>query len=89
MGDGQRTPGGSLVIGAEVFGFGKYAPKELGTKERKSIDGDDFGGSDWPSEFSARATASTDDLRLPQDVRSKQRVSGVRSPFLLPLFHSP
>lgn len=79
MGDGQRTPGGSLVIGAEVFGFGKYTPKESGTKARRSIDSDDLGGSDWPSEFSART--STDDLRLPQEGRSKHgldRLSGVR-----------
>ncbi|BGP16885.1 hypothetical protein JCM10213_007330 [Rhodosporidiobolus nylandii] len=68
LGDGQRTPGGSLVIGAEVFGFGKYAPKDLKERVRGgSADGEDGPtsrlASDWPSEFSGRAATSTDDLR--------------------------
>ncbi|GAA5971144.1 hypothetical protein JCM11641_004160 [Rhodosporidiobolus odoratus] len=79
LGDGQRTPGGSLVIGAEVFGFGKYAPKER--RGNGSADGDDGRtskiGSDWPSEFSSRATASTDDLqRDPGTKRTFDRLSG-------------
>ncbi|GAA5936525.1 mRNA-binding protein PUF3 [Sporobolomyces koalae] len=52
LGDGQRTPGGSLVIGAEVFGFGAAAKKE--PRERwgtGSVEGGDEKKSDWPSEF--------------------------------------
>ncbi|GAA6059491.1 hypothetical protein JCM10212_002234 [Sporobolomyces blumeae] len=57
LGDGQRTPGGSLVIGAEVFGFGAPAKKE--PRERwgtGSVDGGEEAAtaklaSDWPSEF--------------------------------------
>lgn len=34
LGDGQRTPGGSLVVGAEVFGFGKHAPRDSSERRR-------------------------------------------------------
>ncbi|TNY21022.1 armadillo-type protein [Rhodotorula diobovata] len=69
-GDGQRTPGGSLVIGAEVFGFGKYAPKEPARRQHVtggSVDGldDSRVGSDWPAEFT-KSTSSVDDPR-PRD----------------------
>ncbi|GAA6043606.1 hypothetical protein JCM8097_008284 [Rhodosporidiobolus ruineniae] len=91
LGDGQRTPGGSLVIGAEVFGFGKYAPKD--PKERRingSVDAEDGGAASriltgWPSEYGSRATVSTDDLRLPEDSRFKaDRLSGDFSSATLP-----
>lgn len=83
LGDGQRTPGGSLVIGAEVFGFGKYAPKETTRRHNGgggSVDGLDDSrlSSDWPSDFGARAAASSDDLRLRDETRGLQRLSGVR-----------
>ncbi|GJN91153.1 hypothetical protein Rhopal_004171-T1 [Rhodotorula paludigena] len=81
LGDGQRTPGGSLVIGAEVFGFGKYAPKETTRRHNGgggSVDGLDDSrlSSDWPSDFGARAAASSDDLRLRDETRGLQRLSG-------------
>ncbi|GAA6003048.1 hypothetical protein JCM10207_001962 [Rhodosporidiobolus poonsookiae] len=82
LGDGQRTPGGSLVIGAEVFGFGKHPPKE--PKERRmesTSDGEESGpsklGVSWASDY--RGTASTDDLRLRDDGRTRSaldRLSG-------------
>ncbi|GAA5896446.1 hypothetical protein JCM6882_001015 [Rhodosporidiobolus microsporus] len=92
LGDGQRTPGGSLVIGAEVFGFGKYAPtpKEGRRANGGSLDGAQAEegptsriGSDWPSEFEARATASTDDLRLRDDSRLKHGLDRLSGDFSL------
>ncbi|GAA5826456.1 hypothetical protein JCM11251_002379 [Rhodosporidiobolus azoricus] len=93
LGDGQRTPGGSLVIGAEVFGFGKYAPtpKGEGRKQNGSyMDGAQeegptsrIGTSDWPSEFESRATASTDDLRLRDDSRLKHGMDRLSADFSL------
>ncbi|GAA5898442.1 Pumilio-family RNA binding repeat-containing protein [Sporobolomyces salmoneus] len=57
-GDGQRTPGGSLVIGAEVFGFGaalKKEPRERwGTGSIDSVSAEkneERSSSDWPSAF--------------------------------------
>ncbi|BGP48891.1 mRNA binding protein puf3 [Rhodotorula kratochvilovae] len=72
LGDGQRTPGGSLVIGAEVFGFGKFAPKEPSRRQHAaggSVDGLDDArlGSDWPTDFQTQAASSADDLRLRDD----------------------
>lgn len=37
LGDGQRTPGGSLVVGAEVFGFGKHAPRDSSERRRAAV----------------------------------------------------
>lgn len=39
LGDGQRTPGGSLVVGAEVFGFGKHAPRDSSERRRAAVGG--------------------------------------------------
>ncbi|BGP00131.1 hypothetical protein RTG_00087 [Rhodotorula toruloides ATCC 204091] len=91
FGDGQRTPGGSLVIGAEVFGFGKHLPRELerraGHGGPASLDGLDDGTaasrltSDWVTGFGAKAASSTDDLRLhltddSRGLRGLDRLSG-------------
>lgn len=62
-GDGQRTPGGSLVIGAEVFGFGAALKKE--PRERWGTGSIESAGlkteekSDWPSEFETAAVANS------------------------------
>jgi len=87
-GDGQRTPGGSLVIGAEVFGFGKFAPKEPTRRQHAtaaSVDGldDSRVASDWPAEFT-KSTTSSDDARVRDSTgattaKSLARLSGVRS----------
>jgi hypothetical protein len=50
-GDGQRTPGGSLVIGAEVFGFGALKKEPRERWGSGSIDGGAVEKSDWPSAF--------------------------------------
>lgn len=44
LGDGQRTPGGSLVVGAEVFGFGRHAPRDSSERRRAAVVGG--GGND-------------------------------------------
>lgn len=60
LGDGQRTPGGSLVIGAEIFGFGttpKKEPRERwGTGSMEGGEDKNKLTSDWPSEFEVAAT---------------------------------
>lgn len=60
-GDGQRTPGGSLVIGAEVFGFGaalKKEPRERwGTGAIESAASQTEEPSDWPSAFDTAAAS--------------------------------
>ncbi|GAA5971182.1 hypothetical protein JCM21900_004076 [Sporobolomyces salmonicolor] len=88
LGDGQRTPGGSLVIGAEVFGFGKPAPKDA--RERwgtGSVDGADEAPaskvmSDWPSEFEPAATATaTAAGRNGAAPKSKHRLESLSADF--------
>ncbi|GAA5871340.1 hypothetical protein JCM3774_000915 [Rhodotorula dairenensis] len=44
LGDGQRTPGGSLVVGAEVFGFGKHAPRDSSERRRAAVAAGGGGG---------------------------------------------
>lgn len=46
LGDGQRTPGGSLVVGAEIFGFGGPKAKDRWTSTSIQGEGSDAGGSD-------------------------------------------
>lgn len=69
LGDGQRTPGGSLVVGAEIFGFG--GPKGKDRWGNGSVAGDDTTADDdpsqleneqggWPSEFEAAVNANKD-----------------------------
>ncbi|GAA5890731.1 hypothetical protein JCM8208_004977 [Rhodotorula glutinis] len=79
-GDGQRTPGGSLVIGAEVFGFGKFAPKEPTRRQHAtaaSVDGldDTRVASDWPAEFT-KSTSSSDESRTATTAKGLARLSG-------------
>jgi len=83
-GDGQRTPGGSLVIGAEVFGFGAALKKE--PRERWGTGSIESGGikneekSDWPSAFEAAASS-----KAKHGSSSLSAVSELFSPSLSPL----
>ncbi|KAM0789216.1 hypothetical protein ACM66B_000061 [Microbotryomycetes sp. NB124-2] len=59
LGDGQRTPGGSLVVGAEIFGFASPAAAGSNSKTRStksSLPLDDPTGG-WPSEFDTATTS--------------------------------
>ncbi|GAA6049753.1 hypothetical protein JCM3770_004441 [Rhodotorula araucariae] len=93
LGDGQRTPGGSLVIGAEVFGFGKYAPKEPSRRQHAaggSVDGLDDArlGSDWPTDFQTNAASSADDLRLRETTAPAHNVQRLSADFATGLARS-
>lgn len=74
LGDGQRTPGGSLVVGAEVFGFGGPKSKDRWTSNAiKGEDSDtesvgprsaaathlDSAPAGWPSEIEEAVAGST------------------------------
>ena len=64
LGDGQRTPGGSLVVGAEIFGFGGPKGKDRwgdgSVKGEGSVRGDEDEGENsaggWPTEFEQAVT---------------------------------
>lgn len=72
--DVPRTPGGSLVVGSEVFGFGKAGKERWGSGEvdRDDEEGDEntpkvdgaAQGSDWPGEFANAVSGGQQEFQL-------------------------
>ena len=79
LGDGQRTPGGSLVIGAEIFGFGttpKKEPRERwGTGSMEGGEDKNKLTSDWPSEFEVAAAKEQSGSRVKHGASGLSAVS--------------
>lgn len=69
--DVPRTPGGSLVVGSEVFGFGKAGKERWGSGEvdrdedenKPKADGA-VQGSDWPGEFADAVSGGLQEFQL-------------------------
>ncbi|KAK4051404.1 mRNA binding protein puf3 [Microbotryomycetes sp. JL201] len=93
LGDGQRTPGGSLVVGAEIFGFGSHTSpssastsKLVGTprssaKANLALADDPTGG--WPSEFDTSTSKLHNRSRHSGDTASADlTMSGLSRPLL-------
>lgn len=96
LGDGQRTPGGSLVVGAEIFGFGGTKSKDRWTS--KSITSEDSDGESagprsaashldsapagWPSEIEEAVASSTGNKGHHSVVSHQAGVNSTSSEFL-------
>ncbi|GAA5992359.1 hypothetical protein JCM10908_000443 [Rhodotorula pacifica] len=77
LGDGQRTPGGSLVVGAEVFGFGKHAPRDSSERRRPgAAAGVSHGGGGGDS----TASGSVDGLDEVLSTAGSARLGGTAVP---------